>query len=186
MKQATFRWLCAWLILLGSSATNAGLNFATLMATPVDIGSQLDLGEGPVGTTLQSAEMTLQANTDGPVININSLTVGAPFSLSGTCQAGTQLPNGETCTLRVAATSLAAGEVSEEVTINCSPVVAPLAGVTINCIDGAGSQYTLYNVVARFIGSLAPIPALDPDAMALLSLLLVLVAGWFGFRRQRR
>lgn len=170
--------------LASSHGAHAGLGFAWLTAAPVDIGQPINLGTAATGAQLTSGVQTITAETGNGFsgVRITSIEITgdpAESGYTGTCAPDLVLNNGESCTIQYQARSNTAGSFSEAVNIGCSP----LSLIGTNTVVCTSPQvHFFHNLVAEFFAA-SPVPTMSAGSLTLMSLLMLAVGAYFGFRK---
>ena len=167
---------------VGMSAAHAGLPSNSFFSIP----TLLSFPATSVGAP--SAPLVITVVSSG-TNTINSMqlagTNAADFALvaGGTCAVGGSVVNGTSCTQNVRFTPSAPGARLANFMVGCSPT-AVVGGFQVICATGIPG--ILKNLDGTGIAlAVQSVPALDGKSLTAMALLMMALASYFGFRRNK-
>ena len=160
-----------------NGVSNNGANTLIFPTTPMASPS------APLTVTI-TGNSTAGIGSQLNAIQINGTNPG-DFALvaGGTCAVNTVLANGDTCTQNIRFTPTTTGARSGLFQISCSPIIL-IGGFTVSCGNGIGTLANLSGIGSAMTAAVQSVPTLDPTALTLLALMMMITAGYFGFRRR--
>jgi len=138
----------------------------------------------PVSATIT---FTGHSNAPGEVAQLSGLGVSgmnaADFAITGgTCANGTQLADGNTCTVTIRYLPSSTANETAQLNLNCT-IIAVLGGFSLTCNNaGATGSYALYGFAAAAVAAVSA-PLLEPRLLTVLSTMLLGLGVFFAARR---
>ncbi|HZT55556.1 MAG TPA: hypothetical protein VFA35_04970 [Burkholderiaceae bacterium] len=163
----------------------AGVPILVTVTSPDDA---TNFNSSSVGTPVSATiTFTGHSNTPGQVAQLSGIglsgTNAADFAITGgTCANGTNLADGNTCTVTIRYLPSSVPKETAQLNLNCT-IVAVLGGFSLSCSNaGASGSYALYGFAAAALTAVSA-PLLDPKLLTALSAMLLGLGVFFAARR---
>lgn len=183
--KSLLRFFPIFVALAFSASSWAGVPITVSVTAPDDATNfNSPMVGSPVTATIT---FTGHSNTPGEVAQLSGVglsgTNAADFAITGgTCANGTNLADGNTCTVTIRYLPSSVPKETAQLNLTCT-IVAVLGGFSLSCNNaGASGSYALYGFAAQALAAVSA-PLLDPKLLTALSTMLLGLGVFFAARR---